>query len=461
MRAVNAFRAGSVVQPGKLSGSAIGIYLVDESRSCRDVNLGRTNLVMYPSQVFDSAYNCTSKISSHPGWVSQSNQRGTLDIIWSCTSTIFVSLWLMLHLNVPAGHEGFWPLFFRKTRWFVLGALAPETVLLASGGQWESAKRSVRDMKDLGFDHWTLVHGFYADSGGFLLHTLDHGPFPVTAKQIHYLIKHKYMKAPEISEKEIFDKSKADTFAKTIACVQTGRFVTQCIARVVQKLPISPLEQTTGAIILCTSGVFVFWLRKPLNVQTSTILVVEHSSAKILCEAGARARITFWNTPMDFIEPPNIYTFGNWPTIARHFAAYKKPFARIPNDRNPQLYGLSQRIVYSILVIVFSTLSFAEWHFEFPSQVERITWRTACIVAESSLLVHAITEALSHHAPPHDYLYIEGYILRWPDSLLFFVPATTYFMARIALIILAIMSLRSLPAESYLNVEWPMFIPHF
>lgn len=406
-------------------------------------------------------YNLSSSIPAHPGWVDQCNQRGTIDIIWSCFSTIFISLWVMLHLNVPADHEGFWTSFFRKTRWLILGALAPETVLLASGGQWASAKRSLTDMKDLGFNRWTLVHGFYADSGGFLLRTSDHSPFPVTAKQIHYLVKEKYMIVPEISEKEIFDKIKADLFTKTIACLQTGWFVTECIARAIQRLPVSPLEQCTCAIILCTVAVYYFWLHKPLNVTTPTTLHVDCSMVSILLRAGTDAEKPFWNTPMDFVEPPNVYTFGNWPSWARHFGAYSKPFVRIPNDRNPRLYGFSQRIVYSLLVVIFSTLSFAEWHFEFPSTVEMITWRAACIVAETSLLVHAIAEAFSHDVPPHDYLYIEGYKLRWPANLVFFVPATTYLLARMAIIVVAIASLRSLPADSYLNLQWTTFIPRF
>ncbi|KAL9026357.1 MAG: hypothetical protein Q9196_004966 [Gyalolechia fulgens] len=74
------------------------------------------------------------------GAKGQRNQRGTVDILQSCLSTIFISLWVMLHLNVPAEHEAFWTSFFRKTRWLILGALAPETVLLASGGQWASAR---------------------------------------------------------------------------------------------------------------------------------------------------------------------------------------------------------------------------------------------------------------------------------------------------------------------------------
>ncbi|KAL8947950.1 MAG: hypothetical protein Q9222_005819 [Ikaeria aurantiellina] len=410
--------------------------------------------------VSSSAYNATSAIPPRPGWVGQCNQRGTIDIIWNCFSTIFISLWVMLHLNVPASHEGFWTSFFRKTRWLILGAVAPETVLLASGGQWASAKRSLADMQDLGYDCWTLVHGFYADSGGFLLQPIDSSPFPVTARQIHYLVKEKYMSIPKISEKEICDKSKADQFTKTIACLQTGWFVTECIARAIQRLPISPLELTTCAIILCTVAVYFFWLYKPLNVTTPTILSMDCTMATILVRAGPVAEKPYWYTPMDFAEPPVNYTFANWPRLARHFSPYKTPFARIPNDRNPRLYGVSQRITYSLLVIVFSTISFAEWYFDFPTRAERTIWRSACITAEASLFVHAIAEAFSHDSRLHDYLYIEKYKLRWPANLIFFVPAATYFAARLALLAVALASLRSLPARSYINLQWSTFIPH-
>lgn len=77
-------------------------------------------------------------------------------------------------------------------------------------------------MKALSHDLWTIIYAFYADSGGFFLKPQDCQPFPVTAKGIHYLVKEKYLDVPAISEKEIFDKTKADYFTKTVACLQTG-----------------------------------------------------------------------------------------------------------------------------------------------------------------------------------------------------------------------------------------------
>ncbi|KAL8691120.1 MAG: hypothetical protein Q9224_004250 [Gallowayella concinna] len=368
----------------------------------------------------------------------------------------------MLHLNLPAEHEGFWTCFFRRAKWLMLGVLAPETVLLAAGGQWASAKRSVADMKSHGSDSWTLAHAFYADSGGFLLQPLDSSPFPVTAKQIHYMVKQNYLSVPDISEKEIFDKSKADYVTKTIACLQTGWFVTECAARAIQKLPVSPIELSTCAIILCTVTIYFFWLQKPLNVATPTTLTVGESMQTILQRAGSDAEKRFWNTPLDFVEPPTNYTFCNWPALANRLGPYRKPLVRIPNDRNPRLYGLRQRFLYTLILVIFSTISFAELYFEFPTNIEKTVWRVACIVCEASLLVHAIGEGvvLCQKSPPFDYIYIEGYKLQWPANLLFFVPAATYFVARIALIAVAVSSLRMMPAKSFVQVQWSAFIPH-
>lgn len=151
------------------------------------------------------------------GWVPQPDRRGTLDIIWSCTSTIFICIWVMLHLNVPAEHDTGRTIFFRKLRWFILAILAPELLMLFAAGQWASAKRSVKDMAELRAGEWTMVHAFYADSGGFMLQASDSNPFPVTARQIYYLIEKGHLEPPSISKKEIWDKSKADAFAKMIA----------------------------------------------------------------------------------------------------------------------------------------------------------------------------------------------------------------------------------------------------
>jgi hypothetical protein len=142
------------------------------------------------------------------GWVSQPDGRGTLDIIWSCASTLFICVWVMLHLNVPAVEDSDFTLFIRRFKWFIWGILSPELVMLFAGGQWASAKRSVAEMKEISIGNWSMVHAFYADSGGFVLQTPDYPHFPISAKQLQYLVRNGYMEAPTLTRKEIWDKSK-------------------------------------------------------------------------------------------------------------------------------------------------------------------------------------------------------------------------------------------------------------
>ncbi|KAL8992060.1 MAG: hypothetical protein Q9169_007405 [Polycauliona sp. 2 TL-2023] len=145
------------------------------------------------------------------GWVSQPDQRGSLDIIWSCVATLGICVWAMLHLNVSSESDTQVTLFLRRLRWMGLALLAPELIMLFASGQWASARRSTVDMRNLGFEGWTMVHAYYADSGGFQLHTKDTASFPVTAKQLHYLVQKGHMSIPNITRKEIWDKIKADS----------------------------------------------------------------------------------------------------------------------------------------------------------------------------------------------------------------------------------------------------------
>lgn len=155
------------------------------------------------------------------GWRSGPDQRGTMDIIWGCVFTVFLCLWSMLHLNVPGPRDDFWAIFWRKAQWLLLGILAPEVPMMLACGQWSSAKRSIVEMRALGYDkdRWTLAHAFFADMGGIVLQLRHAEPFPITAKQLAWLVRHGHMDMPEILARDVSDKSKADMCTKVIAVV--------------------------------------------------------------------------------------------------------------------------------------------------------------------------------------------------------------------------------------------------
>ncbi len=249
----------------------------------------------------------------------------------------------MLHLNVPAKEDTTWMLFLRKLRWLCLTILAPELLMLFASGQWASAKRSVAEMGRLGYSNWSLIHAFYADSGGFLLSARDSTPFPVTAKQVYYLVHKRYLQLPAITKEEIWDKSKADKFAKTIAGLQAGWLVAQVMARALQQLPITLLELSTVALITCTGATFFFWFYKPLNVDTPTILSMDLSIAEVLLLAGDEASTPFRDTPLDFVEP-QLYTSSQMP-LRHWWGVQQRPLPRIPNDRDSRLHNFQTVVI--------------------------------------------------------------------------------------------------------------------
>ncbi|MCJ1453369.1 hypothetical protein MMC28_003716 [Mycoblastus sanguinarius] len=395
------------------------------------------------------------------GWVSQPNQRGSIDIIWSCITTLVICCWVMLHLNVPAKTDSFWTLFLRRARWLMFAVLSPELVMLFACGQWASAKRSVAEMQGLGHNYWTMIHAFYADSGGLMLRTPDCVPFPITAKQVHYLVQQGYMQVPTITREEIWDKSKADLFAKTIASFQAAWLVAQVIARGVQHLPVTLLELSTVALITCTGAAMFFWFWKPLNVDTPTVLDLEIPIAEVLIRAGDKAELPFQDTPMDFIEP-NLYTSCQLP-LGRYWGVRERPLPRLPNDRDSRLHNLQIIIILAIPTSSFSLLYLIGWNFDFPIRAEQMMWRWTCISMVIILGVGCFVEAISIVVDGYTtsgLTTMNSYKLRWPTNLLFLIPGFLYMSARLVVIVEVIISLRLLPPGCFEVVQWSALLPH-
>ena len=400
------------------------------------------------------------------GWVSQPDQRGTIDIIWSCLATLVICVWAMLHLNVPSQSDTQVTLFFRKLRWMTLSILAPELIMLFASGQWASARRSVADMHRLGHSSWTIVHAFYADSGGFLLHSQDTNAFPITAKQIHYLVQKGHIPLPILTRREIWDKSKADRLAKTIAGTQAIWLVAQVAARGIQHLPVTLLELSTVALISCTGATAFFWFHKPLGVETPTDLYLNVRIPDILQNQGLNkdgplARVTYQDTPLDFIES-QLYVSAQFP-LNQYWGVQERPLPRIPNDRDPRLHSIWMILAITVPTASFSLLHIIAWHFDFPTKIELELWRWTCVSTTVILGVYCVIEAASIVIEGYTttgLTTLGGYKLRWPTNILFFVPGFLYMCARMIVIIEVVISLRLLPPGCFQTVQWTELFPH-
>ena len=194
--------------------------------------------------------------------------------------------------------------------------------------------------------------------GGFLLDAPKSTPFPVNAQQIHWLIDHGYLELPSLSVEDIGDKSKSDRLARVITCAQITWFLLQAFGRVAQGLAITTLEISTVAFVFCTFGTYFFWLYKPLDIQTPTVLTANASIADILTAAGPRAAKPHRQTPMDFIDRNGpTFSIHAAPMIGLKVGTRVRPLNRIPNDRLPVLTGQQQAILLCLNLVLPSLSS--------------------------------------------------------------------------------------------------------
>ena len=126
-----------------------------------------------------------------------------------------------------------------------------------------------------------MTHSFYATMGGFAFDTSGAEPnflpnhrsrLCISVSGLTVIAKKAPGLIPSISEKQIKDKSKADSLAKLIVCLQALWFCVQCITRVTQHKAISLLELNTFAHAFCALLIYALWWHKPQDVEEPTLL---------------------------------------------------------------------------------------------------------------------------------------------------------------------------------------------
>ncbi|KAJ9656387.1 hypothetical protein H2198_004965 [Neophaeococcomyces mojaviensis] len=426
------------------------------------------------------AANAQDRVS---GWVDQPNFRGTFDIICTCITTIFICTYSMLVLNIPAPKDKELRIVGRRILWMAIGILGPEFPLTYAAGQWSRACQSVTAFNaSKEYQGWTMRHAFFADMGGFVLHARESAPFPLNAKQLHWLVVNKKVEYPEISDKELWDKSKQDRIVKLIMAIQTTYFVLQCIGRAIQQLAITTLELNTLAIVVCSLMTSFVWLHKSADVRIPIIVKSAFTIEEII---GNR---TWKLTPLDFVDENgpgysvNVQPFMKMPVIRP-----ERPIQMIPNDRFPTNPHGAQEYFLCFATLVYTGLHLTAWNFPFPSHIERILWRT------SSLLLFGITVAFWILETMASWMRLE----RWERFYLHLtdrkklpqfeaellrrrqtenrVPAQLpqlwefcaitplallYGLGRMYMIVEAFLEFRNMPATAYMTVEWSEYLPH-
>ncbi|PBK80272.1 hypothetical protein ARMGADRAFT_1020976 [Armillaria gallica] len=284
-----------------------------------------------------------------------------------------------------------------------------------------------------------------------------------------------------ISPETIEDKSKADALSKTFSILQICWFIVQCIARALQHLPITLLEMT--ALAFAGLSIITYSLRwyKPLNVKYQISL--DGSDCKPWLET---------NDPEESASPVSP-SWAEWVKhrcfLLLHWMAHTSlgvsaagGFCEDTGHAALRFYsGTRKEILNRLLTMVcvgslFGTFHFLAWSFYFPSHAEMVLWQFSFIALLIGLFVgghirvgniilnwvnpewSSKTAAVFLCARRDDKTWFK--ILHLISLFMISVALVAYFVARIMLIILAFLQLRSLPPSAFCTIQWTTYIPH-
>jgi hypothetical protein len=336
------------------------------------------------------------------------NDRSTMDIIWSCLGTIFTCVWVAQHpdlirANDPTMPKGLTQLKFCRMFPYIL---APEYLVQAALSEWWTARQFTSTMRAKGCTHWTTRHSFLVLMKGLSYTTHDSNQSRIlTTSDVEDLNpQHLDQLVVKCLDEEIDDKDKSDVLAKVLACIQIVYTIIKATARVRQHLPLSELEVTTFAYILCTLFSYIFWWSKPQEIRRPIVIKL------------------------------------------------RKP--HFQRSRSVGNYNMGTLPIYIIGILGFGTavgaIHLLAWNFSFPTTTELWVWRsTSLCVTVLPLIVLSVIWLLDCFPGRHP----RGNLAVLAPLLIL------YGSARLLLLAQSLASFRSLPKEVY-KADWAELGPH-
>lgn len=303
---------------------------------------------------------------------------------------------------------------------------------------------------------WTRTHGFFVIMGGFYLFDGKKPIHPLSRYEVEDLVQRGLLFPP--SEREIKDKSKGDALSKGFVLVQVMWFVMQCIARRIQHLPIAELEVVTLAYTIVNVAIYGFWWYKPLSVMCPVPIAGRPLDAPTEHEV----KFTF-----------NWGDWGQWQVAMLYFLkivdgsqddiTILSKMKQVPTfyaGKPNKVQKTFASVVVLAIAVVFGSIHCIAWLSLFPSRTEQLLWRVSSIAIlgyPGILALGLLLETFNLMYRIHRTVYM---VTRIPLTALFILGIPVYVAARVILLVLAFVTLRSLPPAAYETVQWTSFIPH-
>lgn len=259
-----------------------------------------------------------------------------------------------------------------------------------------------------------------------------------------------------ISKDEILDRSKGDYLAKALVLMQLIWFAIQVIARAAQHLHISALEITTIAYIVVSFILYFIWWHKPKDIRFP--ICISLSDEKETLEIQKLTRNGYhqdtFGRIFDFIIAASDdlhYELTSSTHLPTFFTGY------IGRNNKPVNIALAAELA---LGCIFGAVHCIAWSFQFPTHAELLFWRTAAVAVTGVPLLLGFSLLGAEALNDKGLGFLQG-IMVFLFVFAMFVGGLVYVIARLILLALAFTSLRDLPRDALLVVQWTSFIPHF
>ena len=258
------------------------------------------------------------------------------------------------------------------------------------------------------------------------------------------------------TKEEIKDKGKSDWLAKSLVLLQTSWFMMQCIARAIEHLPITHLENVTLAYAAMNFVIYIFWWNKPLNVNrpVQVFRKSERSATQhqVISRETRRSRAwkLTWREIGEGLEAIFYFIGGGQD---RNVNLSRK-------DRVPRFWADSDNVdasfadmIVLLVGVCFGAIHCTSWGFSFLTYTELLMWRVSCVAITAVPIYISLGFVLGSFLSE----------MGSGDTILYFFSLSgvlLYILARAITLVLAFTSLRGLPPGAYETVHWTTFIPH-
>ena len=228
---------------------------------------------MNPTSCTDCRSSPSPTAKALVGWVPESPGRGTLAIIVSSLTTIFLCTWVVIHARISNNPLLRW---LHKCALFLKTVVAPEFLAVEGLQEWIQARKMVKNCAGWTGGRLKLVHAYYIGMLALRYRT-PRGERVIWPNQYVWLLEQGLIQWRDhglwgLSEDDIRDKSNADGAAKLLALGQVCWFVAQSVMRLAHSLPLSQLETMTLSYIPLVAITYFFWWVKPKDILSSSVV---------------------------------------------------------------------------------------------------------------------------------------------------------------------------------------------